>query len=125
MSKAMKHFGYKGNGPIGCNNNGLIDPIKGISRRPWDAIGLGFKKVPFHLGINKFIRESKSSSKNESQIESNNPADNSNDEDTFPYPIPLDLSKFFVELDDFVPHVSTIDVDSDSFENTNDTPQIQ
>ena len=25
--KLMKHYGYKGTGPIGCNNNGLINPI--------------------------------------------------------------------------------------------------
>lgn len=121
----MKWFGFKGNGPIGCNNNGLIDPIKEISRRPHDTIGLGFKKVPFHLEINKFIPESKSSFEHESQIELDNQVDISNDEDTFPYPIPLDLAKFFIELGDFVPHVSTIDADNDSSVNTIDTHHIQ
>lgn len=64
--KIIKHFGYKGTGPIGCNNNGLIDLVKVIARRNQDTSGLGFKKIPFHLRINKFILESKNSSENES-----------------------------------------------------------
>lgn len=120
----MKFFGYKGNGPIVCNKNSLVDPIKEISQRPWDITGLGFKKVPFYLGINKFILESKSLSKCESQTKLDNNKDSSNDEDTFPYPFPLYLAKLCVELDDFVPRVSVVDVDSDSSKNTTDTPCI-
>lgn len=44
--KLMKCLGYKGNGPIGYNNKGLIDPIKAISRWPRDTSGLGIKKIP-------------------------------------------------------------------------------
>lgn len=72
--KLIKCLGYKSNGPIGHNNNRLIDPIKETSRKPCDTIGLGFKKVPFHLGINKFVPKSDSSSKHESQTESDNQA---------------------------------------------------
>lgn len=72
----MKRFGYKRTGPIGCNKNGLIDPIKVIARRNRDIAGLGFKKVPFHLGIKKFIPKPKSSLENESQDEFNGLEDN-------------------------------------------------
>lgn len=61
--KLMKQLGYKGNGPIGWNNKGVIDPIKAIPRWPLDTIGLGFKKVPFHLGINFFLPEPNNPSK--------------------------------------------------------------
>ena len=88
----MKQFGYKGIGPIGCNKNGLIDLFKVISRRNWDTSGLGFKKIPFHVGINKFVPKPEDSSKNESQAESNNHEDNFDDEDPYPYPIPNDLA---------------------------------
>ena len=69
--RLMKHFGYKGTGPIGCNKNGLINPVKEIVRRNRDTSSLGFKKVPFHLGPNKFIPKPESSSGNESQVELN------------------------------------------------------
>ena len=29
--RLMKCFGYKGSGPIGCNNTGLIDHVKVIA----------------------------------------------------------------------------------------------
>ena len=56
----MKHFGYKGNGPIGLNNKGLLKPIEATGRHQRDTTGLGFKKAPFHLGLNKFITASNS-----------------------------------------------------------------
>ena len=59
--KLMKHFGYKRTSPIGCNKNGLVDPIKVIARKNQDTSSLGFKKIPVHLGINKFIPEPKNS----------------------------------------------------------------
>lgn len=98
----MKHFGYKGTGPIGCNNNDLIDPVKAIDRRNRDTSGLGFKKVPFHLGINKFVPKPDSSSKNGSQAKFDHQEDNDDDEDPYPYPIPYDLAKFFAKPNDFV-----------------------
>ena len=30
--RLMKHYGCKGVDPIGCNNNGLIDPLKATTR---------------------------------------------------------------------------------------------
>ena len=54
----MKHFGYRGNGPIGINNKGLLKPIEATRRHKWDTTGLGFKKARFHLGLNKFITKS-------------------------------------------------------------------
>ena len=99
----MKHYGYKGIGPIGCNNNGLIDPIVVIAHSNRDSTGLGFKKVPFHLGINKFVPEPECSTEHEAQIEFDVPKDSDDGEDPYPYPIPYDLAKFFVEPDDFVP----------------------
>ena len=62
-----------------------------------------------------------SSSEHKSQIESNNQANSSDDEDTFPYPILLDLIVIFAELDDFVPHVSVMDGDSDSSNDITDS----
>ena len=53
--RLMKCYGYKGTGPIGCNNNGLIAPITVIAHNNRDSTGLGYKKVHFHLGINKFV----------------------------------------------------------------------
>ena len=114
----MKHFGYKGIGPIVCYNNGVIDPIKAIARRNRDTSSLGFKKIPFHLGINKFILESKNSSRKESHAESNGPKENFDDEDPYPYPIPHDVAKFFANPDDFVPRVNTMDGTSNSSEDT-------
>lgn len=113
----MKHFGYKGTSPIGCNNNGLIDPVKPIARRNRDTSSLGFNKVPFHLGINKFVPEPDSPSENESQVEFDNQEDNDDDENPYPYPIPYDLAKFFAEPDDFVPWVNTVEDTSDSSED--------
>ena len=113
----MKHFGYKGTGPIGCNNNGVIDPVKATTRSNSDTTGLGFKKVPFHLGSNKFIPILESSSENESQSESGTREEESDDEDSYPHPIPYDLAKFFAEPNDFVPRVSTMDDTSDSSED--------
>lgn len=110
----MKYFGYKGTGPIRCNNSGLIDPVKAIAQRNRGTSILGFKKVCFHLGINKFIPEPESSSRNESKAESNTQEDNTDDEDPYPYPIPHNLPKFFVEPDDFVPRIRTMDGTSDS-----------
>ena len=63
--RLMKRYGYKGTGPIGCNNNGLIDPIAVTARSNKDSTGLGFKKVPFHLGINKFVPEPECSTEHE------------------------------------------------------------
>ena len=51
----MKRMGYKGEGPMGKNNKGLIDPIETKFRRPNYTIGLGFKKISFHLRNKKFI----------------------------------------------------------------------
>ena len=62
----MKRYGYKGVGPIGCNNNGLIDPLKAITHNNRDNTSLGFKNVPFHLGIKKFLLEPNSSLEHES-----------------------------------------------------------
>ena len=123
--KLMKRFGYKGIGPIGCNKNGLVDPIKEIARRNWNTSSLGFKKIPFHLGINKFIPELESSSEHESQTKSDNHGDDVDNEDPYPYPIPDDLAKFFIESDDFVPHVNTMDGDSDSSDDTIDSHHTQ
>ena len=53
----MKQFGYKGSGPIGVNNKDFHELIEAIGRHTSDTIGLGFKKIPFHLGINKFVPE--------------------------------------------------------------------
>lgn len=64
------------------------------------------------MEINKFIPKSDSPSKHEYQTDSNNQAEISNDEDTFPYPMPLDLVIFFAEPNEFV-HVSTSEIDSD------------
>ena len=110
----MKCYGYKGTGPIGCNDNGLIDPIAVIARSNKDSIGLGFKKVPFHLGINKFVPEPECSVENEAQTDSDVPEDSDDGEDPYPYPIPYDLAKFFAEPDDFVPHVHSMERNSDS-----------
>ena len=116
--KLMKHYGYKGIGPIGYNNNGLIDPIIVTTCSNRDSIGLGFKKVPFHLGINKFIPKLESSSKHESQDEFDILEDNDDSDDPYPYPIPHDLAKFFAKLDDFVLHVNVMDSTSDSSKDT-------
>ena len=85
---------------------------------------LGFNKIPFHLGINKFIPESKNSSRNESQAEFDDQEYNVDDEAPYPYPIPHDLAKFFVEPDD-VPHANTMDGTSDSFDDTIDSHHTQ
>lgn len=119
----MKHFGYKGTSPIGCNNNGLIDLVKAIARRNKDTFGLGFKKVPFHLGINKFVLPPESSSEHESQDDSDAQEEEYDDEDSYPHPIPYDLAKFFAELDEFVPQVSTLDDTSDSSEDNAEQPE--
>ena len=99
----MKHYGYKGTGPIGCNNNGLIHPIAVTAHNNKHSTGLGFKKVPFHLGINKFVHEPKCLVENEAQTDSDVPKDSDDGEDPYPYPIPYGLAKFFFESDDFVP----------------------
>ena len=123
----MKCFGYNGIGPIGCNKNGLIDLVKAIARRNQDTSGLGFKKIPFHLGINKFIPEPKSSSNHESQDDLDDHEDDVDKEDPYPYPypIPIDLAKFLTEPTDFVPRVNTVDGDIDPFENTTISSHIQ
>ena len=92
-----------------------------------DTSGLGFKKIPFHLGIKKFILESENSSGNESQAEFDSHKDNVDDEDPYPYPIPYDLAKFFAEPNEFMPCVNTMDTTSDSFEDTIDPhhPQLE
>ena len=121
----MKHYGYKGIGPIGCNNNGLMHPLKATAHNNRENSSLGFKKVPFYLGINKLIPEPRSSSKHESQVESNILEDSDDGEDPYPYPIPHDLAKFFVEPDDFVPCVNAMDSTNDSSEDTTDTHHAQ
>ena len=112
-------------GPIGCNNNGLIDPLKATAQRNSDNFGLGFKKIPFHLGINKFIPKIESSLENESQVESNILEDSDDGEDPYPYPIPHDLAKSFVEPYDFVPRVNAMDSTIDSSEDTTNTHHTQ
>ena len=77
--------------------NGLVDPIKVITRRNQDTSSLGFKKIPFHLGIKKFIPEPENSLEHESQPESDDHGNDANDEDLYPYPIPNDLAKFLPE----------------------------
>ena len=99
----MKHYGYKGIGPIGYNNNGLIDPIIVIAHNNRDSTGLGFKKVPFHLGINKFVPKPECLIECELQAESNVPKDSDDGEDLYPYPIPHNLAKLFVKPHEFVP----------------------
>ena len=96
----------------------MIDLIKSIARRNRDNSSLGFKKVPFHLGINKFVLEPKSSSKNESQAEFDDLEDNDDGEDPYHYLIPHYLVKFFAELDDFVPRINAMDSASNSSEDT-------
>ena len=104
----MKHFGYKGNVPIGINNKRLLKPIEATRRHKQDTMGLGFKKAPFHLGINKFILESDSQlePKTDHALEAST---FDSKEDSFPYPLTLDLVALFAKLDNFVPCVSTID----------------
>lgn len=121
--RLMKHFGYKGTGPIGCNNNGLINPVKAIARRNRDTSSLGFKKIPFHLGINKFVPPHESSSENESQAESDVQEEESDDEDSYPHPLPYDLAKFFAKPNDFVPQFATVDDTSDSYEDNAEQPK--
>ena len=87
----MKCYGYKGTGPIGCNNNGLIDPIIVTTRSNKDSTGLGFKKIPFHLGINKFVPEPECLIEYEAQIEFDVPKDSDDGEDLYPYPIPYPI----------------------------------
>lgn len=53
----MKQFGYVEKGPIGIKHNGLLEPISAKGRHKGDTTGLGFEKIPFHLGINKFVRQ--------------------------------------------------------------------
>ena len=98
----MKRYGYKGTGPIGCNNNGLIDPIAVTARNNRDSTSLGYKKVPFHLGINKFVPEPECSADHKPQNESDVCIDSDDGEDPHAYPIPHDLAKFFAKPDDFV-----------------------
>ena len=111
----MKCYGYKGTSHIGCNDNGLSDPIAVIAHNNKDSTSLGFKKVPFHLGINKFVPEPECLAENESQVESNVPKYSDDGEDLYPYLIPHDLAKFFSELDDFVPCVNVMDSTNNSF----------
>lgn len=101
--KLMKRYGYKGTGPIGYNNNGLIDLITATTRSNKDRTGLGYNKTPFHLGINKFVSKLGCSIEPEVQIDSDVFEDSDDGEDPYPHPIPHDLAKFFAELDDFVP----------------------
>jgi hypothetical protein len=119
----LNHFGYKGTGPIGCNNNGLINPIKATDRSNNNTTGLGFKKVHFHLGPNKFISSPEISFEDESQAESDTREEESDDEDSYPHPFSYDLAKFFAEPDDFVPCVNTVDDTSDSSEDITKQPK--
>ena len=77
----------------------MIDPITVIARSNKDSTGLGFKKVPFHLGINKFVSELECSIEHEAQIDSDIPKDSDDGKDLYPYPIPYNLAKFFGEPD--------------------------
>lgn len=86
---------------------------------------LGFKKVPFHLGINKFVPEIDSPSELEYQFESKNQEEIYDDEDIFPYSIPVYLSTLFLDPNDFLPHVSTTKTDSNSTKTTTDAPLTQ
>ena len=97
----MKRYGYKGIGPIGCNNNGLIDPLVVTACSNRDSMVLGFKKVPFHLGINKFIPQPDSSLEHELQAEFDVPKDSDDGEDPYPYSSLHDLAKFFAKPDEF------------------------
>ena len=121
----MKIFFYIEIGPIGCNNNSLIDPIKAIAQRNRDTSSLGFMKIPFHLGINKCIPEYESSSWNELQAKSDGPKDNVDDKDPYPYPIPHDLAKLFSKLDDFVPCINAMDSASNSSKDTTNSWHTQ
>ena len=121
----MKHYGYKGFGPIGYNNNGLINPLKVTTCSNRDNTGLGFKKILFHFGINKFILEPESLSEHESKVEFDILEGSDDDEDPYPYPIPHDLAKFFAKLDDFVPQLNSMDSTSDSPGNTTDAYHVQ
>ena len=80
-------------------------------------MGLGFKKAPFHLGLNKFIIESDSQSKPETD-HAPEASTSDSEEDSFLYPLTSDLAALFAEPDDFVPRICTgDDTDTDS-----DTP---
>ena len=48
---------FKGNGPIQWNNKGLIEPINATLRWPYDLASLGFRKVPFDMGIIRSVLE--------------------------------------------------------------------
>jgi hypothetical protein len=115
----MEWFGYVDNGPIGINNNGLLEPIQAKGRSLGDTTGLGFKKVPFHLGINKFVQPEHQSAHEVSPTAES--LEETSDEDTFPYPIPLDLATLFAEPDSFVPCIGTTETDSDSDETASIT----
>ena len=104
----MKCFSYKGNNPIGVNSKGLLKPIEAVGRHKWDTIGLGFKKIPFHLGINQFVPELDY----QLELENNNISESpkyDSDEDSLPCPIPPNLEALFAEPNDFVPWVSMVD----------------
>lgn len=95
-----------------------------IARRNQDTFGLGFKKIPFHLRINKFIPEPKISSENESQAQFDDHKNSADNEDPYRYPMPNDLAKFFAEPNDFVPNVNTMDGDIVSFDDTIDSQHM-
>lgn len=65
-------------------------------------MGLSFKKIPFHLGINQFVLELDHQLEYESNHIIEPPKFDSN-EYYFPCPLHLDLSTFFFEHDDFIP----------------------
>ena len=98
----MKCFGFKGNNPIGVNNKRLLKPFEAIGRHQHDTTGLGFEKIPFHLGINQFVPRPNYQPK----IETNNISkslESSFDEDSFPCPLPPNLVALFVKPNDFFP----------------------
>lgn len=69
-------MGCKGEGHVGKNNKGLINPTKVKFKRCNGNTSLGFKKTPFQLGKKKCIHIPEKITKS------------SDDEHTFPYPIP-------------------------------------
>ena len=119
----MKCYDYKGVGLIGCDNNGLINPLKATTCSNRDNTGLGFKKVPFHLGINKFVLEPKCSVEYKSWEDFDVLEDSDDGEDLYPYPIPHNLAKFFAKLDDFVLWFNSIT--SDTSEDTTNAYRTQ
>lgn len=110
--KLMKQFGYKGNGPLLVNSKGLRKPTKATCKCKGDTTSLGFKIIPLHLGVNKFVPKPNHLPQLECSCMIETLVERSN-EDNFLDPIPLDIAMLFSKPDESIAYNDMIEIDSD------------